>query len=340
MKGNVLRITGLAIILVCGLLSISAPVYADQAAPDSTPTVINKYIYRNVLETNDYFAIIYENTPYASIPDENYSDAFIWRFIDTDGTTELAQSLGYDLTGLNGINQGYGYNVIGFYFDSTTAPVWNSSCYLRLSGNPAVFDTPPSYTYSIDASDYSSLTDTDEVRSEIAQRVLVLAADLDSKWGLTSATSLLYEMETARVLSIYGEAFFRGALYGLQGLAPDAFRLVIGTVLEGDRTWTDAYVGQLVSQHDGTYIAPALAAGQTLLDVDYNLFGMMGTLAVCALLLLANWYIIGGNAWKGMAESASVLVICTRMGLFGLGELGLLVSLCWLYVSAKIWKII
>lgn len=320
---------------------VIAPVaYADQADPDSTPTVVSQTIYRNVLETNDFFVIIYENTPYSSIPDTPYSDAFIWRFLDTDGTTELAQSLGYDITGFNGINNGYGHNVIGFYFDNATAPAWGQAYYLRLSGNPAVFDDPPQYNYSIEAADYSSLTDTDDVQTAIAAQVLNLATSLDTNWGLTADYSLLLETETSTVLSIYGESFFRGAIYGIQGLGPRAFRLIVGIIELGVRTWTDAYATSLVSQHDGTYIAPALEAGETLLSVDYNLFGILSVLIACAVIIFATWRIGGGNIWKGMGECAAILVIGARLALFGLGELGLIAAICWLYVSAKVWKII
>lgn len=315
-------------------LLIGTPVYAIDL-PDSTPNVESIYCYRNVLETGDFFAIFYENTPYASEPDIGYSEAFIWRFMDTDGETELAQSLGY-----NYHDSGYGYNVICFYFDAEEAPDWEQIYFLTLSGTPSAFESPPTYTYSIESGDYSSLTVSDEVKTEIAAQVLRLATDLDNKWGLSASNSLLLETETGTVLSIYGEAFFRGAIYGIQAIAPASFRLIINTVITDERTWTTTYVTELEAQNAESYIGPAIEAGERLLDVDYNLMGIIGIFLMCALIVGTHWWLSGGNLWKGAIECCSPLVIATRMGVFGLGELGTIAAISWLYASAKLWKII
>jgi hypothetical protein len=322
------------IMAILPVMMLATTVYAIDE-PDSTPVIMEKYCYRNILETGDFFLMIYENTPYATTPDTDYSEAFVWRFMDTDGTSELAQALGYDYN-----DNGYGYNVIAFYFDADSAPTWGQNYFITLSGTPSAFTEPPQYTYSIEASDYSSLTDSDAVKAAIASQIIYFANDLDNKWGLSTDYSLLLEIETGTVLSICGEAFFRGAIYGVQALAPIAFRLIINNTVPDDREWDTSYVTKLKSQHSGTYIEPAMEAGEDFLDVDYNLMGIIGILAVCVLLIIANWYIGGGNIWRGAIESASPLVIASRMGIFGLGELGLVAALCWLYVSAKVWKMI
>jgi len=329
----------LTIILMVLLLAsfiIATPAYAYIDLPDSAPTVESIDCYRNVLETGDFFILIYENTPYAETPDIDYSDAFIWRLMDTDGEAELAQALGYDYN-----ENGYGYNVVSFYFSATDAPDWGENYYLTLSGAPSAFESPPEYAFEISASDYSALTDTNAVKTAITARILTMAADLDNKWGLDETTSLLLEVETGTVLSIYGEAFFRGAIYGVQAMAPEVFRLVINNITAlSDRDWEEEYTTNLTTQHSGTYLEPALEAGESFFNVDYNLMGILITLAICAGIIFATWYLSGGNIWKGFIESASPLVICTRIGLFGMGELGLIAAVGWLYVSAKLWKIV
>lgn len=334
-----MKLIRLTIIIIAVLISsfiLATPAYAHIDIPDSAPTVESIDCYRNVLETGDFFILVYENTPYEETPDIDYSDAFIWRLMDTDGTIELAQALGYDYN-----ENGYGYNVISFYFSAEDAPTWEDDYYLTLSGTPSAFESPPEYTFEISHADYSALIDTDAVKTAIAARIITMAADLDNKWGLNETTSLLLEVETGTVLSIYGEAFFRGAIYGIQAMAPDIFRLVISDITAlTDREWGEEYTTNLTTQYSGTYLDPALEAGKSFFNLDYNFMGMLITLIICAGLIFATWYLSGGNLWKGFIESAAPLVICTRMALFGMGELGLIAAVGWLYVSAKLWKIV
>jgi hypothetical protein len=322
------------VLILAALLLIANPALAIDL-PDSTPKVISVDCYRNVLETGDYLAIIYENTPYTTIPDINYSESFIWRFMSTDGNTELAQALGYDY-----FDGGYGYNVISFYFSQADAPAWGQNYNLTLSGSPTAFGNPPKYNFQITSSAYSS-AGAATVKEEIASNILLIAADLNNKWVLTSDESLLLEIETGTVLSIYGEAFFRGAIYGIQAIAPSLFRLEISNIAAlNDRTWGMEYTSNLINQYSDTYIQPAMEAGNKLLDVDYNLFGILGTLAICALIIFANWYLAGGNLWRCFIEATPPLIISTRLGLWGMGELGLVAAIGWLYISSKVWKVI
>jgi pilus assembly protein TadC len=50
--------------------------------------------------------------------------------------------------------------------------------------------------------------------------------------------------------------------------------------------------------------------------------------------------VVGGDWWGSFSGSIGPLVIFTRMGLFGMGELALIAALGWLFLSAKVWKVI
>jgi hypothetical protein len=203
------------------IMGYAIPVLAT-ALPDSTPTVSNIYIYRNCLETGDFFMMVDENTPYAVIPtDYTYPQAYVWRLIDTDGSTEIAQALGYVYN-----HSGYGYNLISFYLSAaqvTTAGItWGDNLFVRLSGTPVAFTSPPIYNFNVEVGNYSSLTDSGDVETAISAQVLAFASAFDSRWGLSGTTSLLTDSETGTALSLYGQAFFRGAIYGVQSLAPSS----------------------------------------------------------------------------------------------------------------------
>jgi len=326
-------------ILVVGiLLASSLFIFPGKAYaisnPDSIPTVENVWAFRNVLETGDFLIILHENTPFAITPtDYTYSEAFIWRWLN--GSTELAQSLGYDF-----FEDGYGDNIIAFYLDAADAPAWAGTYTLTLSGTPSAYASPPEYSYSIPSSSYSLLTDTTAVKAAIADRIISLANTLNTRWGLTTAQSLLQETETATVLSLQGQSFFRGAIYGLQGMAPAAFSLTIGDLVVTDRTWTTTYLTSLEAQHTGNYIETGFDAGEDFLGVDYNLAGILLVLGMGLFLVMLHWYIAGGNVWRGFVEMSAPLVISTRLGIFGLGELSLIAAVAWIYMQLKVWRLV
>ncbi len=338
---STLKGLGLAIIsAVLVILLIATPVLAVYIAlPTSTPAINSKNIYRNVLETGDFLIILKENTPYASVPAIPYREAFVWRLIDTDNATELAQALGYSYNG-----DGYGYNVVSFYLseaETTNLTIaWGDLLKLRLSGTPIAFASPPIYQYDITSGDYSSLTATADVKVAVAALIIELAHDLDVRWGLSALYSLLSDSETGTVLSLLGQAFFRGAIYGVQSMAPAAFPLTLSDVNVTDRTWDTEYSSNLSAQNTGNYIGTALNAGATFLDSNYNLFGLLLVVGIVFVLISGHWYLAGGNIMRGLVEASPALVIGSRIGIMGMGELGLIAAIAWLYSCAKLWRMI
>ncbi len=322
--------------VLAAILLVAQPVFATIANPDSTPTIESIHIWRNALVAGDRVVIIYENTPYATPPTTpSYTNAFIWRMFDTDNVTELGQALGYAFN-----DRGYGYNVIGFYFSAADNVTWGLNYSLVLSGTPTAFTVPPSYTYSITADAYSALTDTDEVRTDIGEKIIEIAIDLNNKWGLTSDYYLSSETSTKTKLSEYGQAFFRGALYGCQAYAPDIFPLSINNFTDiAPRVWMGVYTANLSTQHTGDYIGTGIAAGETALGVHYNLMGMLITLLVIAGVVVGG-LVLSSDWWSSTVSAVPPLIIMTRMGMLGLGELGLIASVGWLFLTAKIWKLI
>ena len=311
------------------------PVYADTADPDSTPTIQNFNVYRNLLETGDWLLVIYANIPYGTLPSTPVTSTFIWRMIDIDGVTELGDTVGYAYN-----DDGYGYNVYSMYWSAAEVTangmIWNTAYGVRLSGNPAVFDTPPTYNYTIAIGDYSTLTVTADVQVELGARILDIAADLDNKWGLSGTTSLLTQADAGTVLSLSGEAFFRGAIFGIQAMAPTIFSVIIRNLNIVDRTWTDNYTLNLTAQWGGTWVDTARAAGQALFGTDYDLLSIIMLLAMSVGLLIGN-IMLTGDHWNGMVDVAVFFVIGARLAMFDFAFLLLIAALCWIYISAKVW---
>lgn len=302
--------------------------------PDSAPSIDGLEIYRNVLEADDMFIFFKEKTPYtAPTTTMDYSQAYVWQLYDTTDTTELARAVGYDYA-----YYGYNENIIGFYFSAADAPAWGAAYFLKLTGTPAAFGTPPTYQFPIEASDYSSLTDQDDVQVAISNQVIEWAEDLNTDWSLASTDYLTVSASTGQALSLEGETFFRGAIYGIQSLAPYCFQLQTMDVTSTDRTWTDNYTTNLGNMYSGTYLQDAIDAGNTGLGSGYNLFGLLGLLAMLVILIGACIY-VGGDIWGSLVIIAGPLVIGGRMAMIGLGELGFVAALSWLWISGKIWKV-
>jgi len=329
-------VTIAVLMALVGLAVIAAPVQATDL-PDSTPTIEGFNVYRNVLETGDWLLLIYANIPYTTIPDEPVSQTFIWRFISTDNVTEFGAA-----TSNSWNENGHGYNLTSMYWDAGNVTArgmtWDTAYTIRLSGNPSAFASPPEYNYTLSAADYSTANATEDVRTELGLGILNTGADLDVRWGLGAAYSLLSQTEAGTVLSIYGEAFFRMAIYGLQGMCPQIFAYVIEDLDLEPRTWSITYITYLENQYVGTWVDTAKGAGAALFGTDFDLTSMIIAILACAGIGICS-IILSGDAWHGVADARTGLIAVTRLGFFQLGFLAVLVAVALLYGAARLWGV-
>ena len=317
---------------IIAALSFWIPVSAT-ALPDSAPTVQSMYVYRNLLETGDRLYLIYANIPYAVPPSTPEPDTFIWNLIDVTPTV-LGATVGYNFN-----NSGYGYNLYSMYFPAADGLIWGAGYTARLRGNPAAFAVPPVYNYAFPASAYTVLTAQADNQAALSSTILALCHDLDERWGLTPAASLLMETDVGSALSVNGEAFIRGAIPGAQALAPGAFYTSISDVTATDRTWSDNYTTTLGGQWAGTWVATAQAGASALFGTGWDLADLMVLLVALGAVIVANM-VLTGDFWGGALDAAFVLVIGTRLGAMSLGYLALVVAICVIYLGAKLWNMI
>jgi hypothetical protein len=324
------RVVSLLAAAIMALVFV-VPAYADQANPDVAPAVKEFNVYHNLLETNDYLLLIYAEIRYATTPNATSTDAFWWRLFDDTNTTEYGYATTYAFH-----DKGYGYHVTALYFDNTTAPTWGEECFVRLVGNAGIFSVPPTYTFQVLAADYTTTTTQVDVRNDMAARVLELAGDLVARWELSINQTFLYEGEVQTYLSTAGQAYFRGAIPGLQGLCPQVFPYSLTDVNIVDRNWTLTYTNSLANQWVGTWVEDAQQAGKEFFEVDYDLTSVFLVLILAAAILVAN-VMLAGDTWAGMIDVSVVLIATARLGLYGLGFLGLLAAIGIVYISLKIW---
>lgn len=324
----------LAIIVALMLVALTPTmlVSAATALPDSTPQIITKRCYRNLLETADFLIVWEHNIPYGTPPTDPVTETFIWELIDSDGVTVLGSTVGWPYE-----DDGYNYQSGSMYFDAASGLVWDPaiSYTLRLSGNPIAFASPPVYNYTITSGDYNPTIISADVRAELALDVLLIAADLDLQWGLP--TSLINDDETGQTLSTFGQAYFRGAIYGLQALAPDLFPLAVTTIELTDRTWTETYVTLLENQYAGTWVATAKAAGGTLFGVSDDLLSVILMFGMVIGVFVGN-IMLTSDHWNATADVALILIITAKLSFYGLGYLGLVAAMCVIYLGMRLFK--
>lgn len=322
-------------------LTVSAATTTPAALPtptsttnETTATVKSFNVYNSLLEPNDYLLVVYANIPYDPIPEDLISETVIWRLFDSTNTNEYGYSYMYAYH-----DNGYGYNVVGFYFDNSTAPTWGESSYVRLQGNPAFFSEPPNFAWQLEASNYTSETTQELNRAALAALIIDISADIAQRWDIAASTFLM-EGETATVLSAAGQQFWRGAIYGLQGLCPNVFpyNLEMVDVDEGERTWETTYAASLSSQWAGTWVEDAQTAGATLFDLDYDLASIILVFVMAAGVLVGNIF-LSADTWGGLSDAAIVLVGTARLGLYDLAWLGMIAAICVVYIAIRVWGI-
>ncbi len=336
------KLLGIASAVILTLAITASPVRATTLLPPETDTrVIQFNAYRNLLQPNDMLVIALATVHYlpGSIPTVPVTDAFIWRMYAMDNVTELGSTTGYVYNISTHQDNGYNYNVYSMYFDNTTALTWGLAYPIQLIGSPLYFTTVPVYNFHIGASDYSALTATADVQAELAVRILELANTLTNEWALTTTYSLIDASETSNHLSIYGEAFFRGAIFGIQGMAPAAFEYIVSPIVATARAWGNTYANALEAQWAGTWVETAITGGKTMFSSSYSIGTILLVMALCLLAFVGS-LLVSTEIWLGILNVAILLNIFARLGLYVFLFYLLVCAVCWIYWSAKVWGIL
>ncbi len=270
------RLPPTILIVVLMFLVLASPALAAVAQPDSL-SIDTVFINRNLLETGDMLILAAYNIAYTVIPTVRADQAFVFRLIDTDESTQLASILPYVFN-----DNGYGQGMVSFYFAAADAPAFGVEYFIRISGNPAQFTSPPAENFKILASDYTSATTTLDNQAEVADNIRTIARGLEIAWSLT----LLSEQDQGTVLSSTGESYFRNAVSGLQAMAPTVFFVQTLDIDLTERTWNTTQGSTYRDRLTGTWVDDSIDAAASVFRIDRQL--MMGVVVVL-LVVVAMW---------------------------------------------------
>jgi len=237
----------LALVVLCLWPSVS--IAADPDLPDVLE-IIDVSVYRHVVESDDFLAMVEFNIEYTDAPDAAANNYYLFRFLDSDGY-EIGQTLPYSF-GLNG----YQYGVTGFYFSVEDAPTWEYAHSIKLAANPTAWDSPPSpTTWTMAAGDYNTSEDQDGNRADLYEWVIGALQDLETDWDVPN--ELITASSSGLIFTANGQLYIDGAIPGFGYMCPDLYAVVNLSIDWTAEDWTGERQTQTHASYEDTPIDDA-----------------------------------------------------------------------------------
>lgn len=262
---------------VLAILVLVVPVLAV-ADPDSR-SVNEVYAYRNLIETGDVLVLFRYTVAYAAPPTEPIDDTFIFRLIDTDGTTELAQVLAYPY-----FENGYGTGISAFYFSAADNLTWGSAYSIRISGNPVYLPALADANTGISASAWYSSNETLENQAALAARIIDMVGTLEVSWSATLTTT---NSLGQTVLNSSGQTYLVAAIPGVTDMAPAAFSVQLYNMTYTGIAWATTQADAYHDRFVGTWVQDAADAFGEITTFNFQLAMSLPFLFASIMLIVA-----------------------------------------------------
>lgn len=260
MKKNIIRITAIFLIVAIPFVVIGVTALALDD-PTSSPSVSYIKANRNLIETGDVLIYGDYDIPYTTIPDVGADSAYI--FILRSGSTTLGSITPYAM-----LDNGYNEGIFGFYFSAADNITWGTEYTIRIAQNPSQFGSPQTWDYVMPSAAYTSASDQDTNQSILTINIIAAVQRLDNVY---EDYTLLDGTAGGTVLSSpTGETYLRGAIYGIQAMAPNLFNVQVLELYTTARDWTT----ELADNYSGRYDTDWYAVGA---NATANQFGITPT---------------------------------------------------------------
>ncbi len=254
------------------LLFISSPVLAVEE-PSDTPTVSNIKVNRHLLEDDDVLIYGDYNIPYTSPPSTGADETYM--FVLMDGENTIGTMVPFTL-----MDNGYNKGVFSFYFTAADNLTWGVAYTIRISQNPAQFESPDYWDYSVSTSAYTSADTQETNQALLAGNVIAAAQRLESYF--TDYTFLDSTAGGTVLSSPTGETYFRGAIYGIQAMAPDLFLVQTLNITLTSENRTTAQFDIYGNRLSDTWVGESENATATQFGVTTSaVFGFLFILPLC-----------------------------------------------------------
>lgn len=288
-----------ALIIALSLVGlVSQSVWADPTVPTNLQFESTK-VFHNLIEDDDFLLVLHYNIHYnTDQPDTPANKLFTFRLLDTDGIDYLGSVVPYAY-----YNSGYDQGCAAFYFPKDEAPDWEGAYIVRISGNPEYWSTPPLTSHTLTLSDYSQLETQAENQTLLGNYVLDIALDLEINWS----TTLLYNADLGVVLNSTGETYFRGAIPGLQAMAPQLFAVQTTTPQYTEEGWTQAQGNAYGQRFAGTWVQKSLDTIGDMFSIKWNV--IPGMIIFGVIIAMAIWCQMKYGNIKPVPIAGDILIV-------------------------------
>jgi len=271
------------------MMMFGSPVHAI-SDPDSI-SLGDAYVFRSVIEDDDWLVFIRYDVSYGSTPSEDASDTFQMALYDNAGTgppgtmTEVpTRELEY-----------YQHNIRSIYFTpaQAAAVTWEADYSVRVMGQisyfPVLTEGTNMKTQVLSPSNYKEKVDLGGV-------MLTQAEILEADWGITLIADGL--------LNTTGATYFLEAVPGLNIMVPEIFSVAVEDMTINYTAWDTSYADSM-SGHTGTRLRSAIQglAGTFMISEDWMAIWMV-TMAAMTL----SGIVFAATKDSGMAMMVGVPV--------------------------------
>lgn len=296
---------------------------SDPPAP-ANMQVESAQVCRHLLEADDFLLVFHYNIHYSNgQPEDPANKVFTFRLLDTDGETHLGAIIPYVY-----YNAGYDQGCSAFYFPAADAPAWGLSYKVVIAGNPAYFANPPTASYTLVTSDYSQVETSEENQTILGNYVVDVAELLENNW----ATTLLTMSDMGTILNTSGEAYFRGAITGLQYMAPQIFAVQVTPPEYEETEWTKEKGEEYKGRFEDTWVGEGLAIAGDAFHVQWNVLTGLGMMAVILGLAIIS-YKSYATVKPAMVSAILVLLGGTVLGWVSAAIMGITTVLFGLFLG-------
>ena len=298
---SIIAPVAVTVLLLIGLICQSA--WADPAAPTNLQIESAK-VFFNVVGDDGFTFVFHFNIHYTTEeqPDDPANKLFTFRLLDTNGIDYLAAIVPYVY-----YNSGYDQGGAAFHFTADEVEEkemsWEQSYIVRISGNPEYFSSPPLTSRTLVTSDYSQVETQEENQTLLGNYVLTVAAQLETNWN----TQLLYPATLGTVLYSTGETYFRGAIPGIQAMAPQIFAIQTSAPEYGTPEWEEAQGQAYGERWEDTWVGDSLEVLGDLFHVKWNVMTSMMILG--EIICIAIWCQVKYGNVKPLSISSDILIV-------------------------------
>ncbi len=295
----------LTILLLAATLWAIPGIALALTAPNSM-SIQSVRAFQNVAETGDMAIVFHYLIDYgvSSYPETPASTSILFRLYSDNGTL-LATSSPYVFSDFT--SNGYGNGAGSFYFSGATNPGWGAAYDIDILGIPAYYSPPQTSSYTMTSGDYDAAATQAEARTNLYDYIIDVADELRIAYPTVTLKSVT---DSGTVLSSDGEAYFRGAVPGIQAMCPSLF--FIQVYIPGEMP-VSAYTNELGDNYTATLEGSDLARGADRLGdaiggvsgpFVFGGFAFLGSMAACIFTLRKGWGIE-----PGMGVAAGIVIL-------------------------------